>query len=48
MNINYILSKESAIMDKKAALFEAAKELFLQKGFKDINVSDITKKQGLA
>ncbi len=35
-------------MDKKSALFEAAKELFLQKGFKDINVSDITKKAGFS
>ena len=32
------------MIDKKAAIFEAGRELFLLKGFKDINVSDITKK----
>lgn len=36
------------MMDKKVAIFGAAKELFLLKGFKDINVSDITKKAGVS
>jgi len=31
------------MLDKKAVIFEAGRELFLLKGFKDINVSDITK-----
>ena len=31
-------------MDRKAAIFEAGRDLFLQKGFKDVNVSDITKR----
>lgn len=35
-------------MDKKVAILEAAKELFLLKGFKAINVSDITKKAGVS
>ncbi len=32
--------------DKKAALYECARELFASKGFKDTNVADITKKAG--
>ncbi len=32
------------MLDKKAAIFEAGRRLFLSKGFKDINVSDITKR----
>ncbi len=35
------------MQDKKAVIFEAGRELFQQKGFKDINVSDITKKAGV-
>lgn len=33
--------------DKKAAIFNSAKELFSIKGFKDTNVSDITKMAGI-
>ncbi|MEA4846124.1 MAG: TetR/AcrR family transcriptional regulator [Clostridiaceae bacterium] len=33
--------------DKRAALFECAKELFATKGFKDTNVADITKMAGM-
>ncbi len=33
--------------DKKAAIFNSAKELFSVKGFKDTNVSDITKMAGI-
>ena len=32
--------------DKKAALYDCARELFASKGFKDTNVADITKKVG--
>ncbi len=35
------------MLDKKAAIFEAGRELFLLKGFKVINVSDITKRAGV-
>ena len=35
------------MIDKKATIFEAGRELFLQKGFKDVNVSDITKAAGV-
>lgn len=35
------------MIDKKAAIFEAARELFLLKGFKDVNVSDITQNAGV-
>jgi AcrR family transcriptional regulator len=34
--------------DKKSALFHAARELFLSKGFKETNVSQITKNAGVA
>ena len=34
--------------DKKAELFRCGKELFSSKGFKDTNVSDITKLSGIA
>lgn len=34
--------------DKKVRIHDAAKELFSTKGFKDTNVSDITKKAGMA
>jgi Transcriptional regulator len=34
--------------DKKADIFNCAKELFSSKGFKDTNVSDITKMAGMA
>jgi AcrR family transcriptional regulator len=34
--------------DKKSALFHAARELFYSKGFKDTNVSEITKSAGVA
>lgn len=33
--------------DKKSAIFKAGRELFLQKGFKAVNVSDITKNAGV-
>jgi AcrR family transcriptional regulator len=33
---------------KKAAIFHYGKELFSSKGFKDTNISDITKKAGIA
>lgn len=32
------------MLDKNSAILEAGRDLFLQKGFKDVNVSDITKK----
>lgn len=35
------------MLDKKSAIFEAGRDLFLLKGFKDVNVSDITKKAGV-
>jgi AcrR family transcriptional regulator len=35
-------------MDKKAEIYRCAKELFSANGFKDTNVSDITKKAGIA
>ena len=34
--------------DKKEIIFNCAKELFITKGFKDTNVSDITKMAGIA
>ncbi len=34
--------------DKKRRLYASAKELFSRKGFKDTNVSDITKEAGMA
>lgn len=34
--------------DKKTAIFNCGKELFRSKGFKDTNVSDITKATGIA
>ncbi|KWX71489.1 TetR/AcrR family transcriptional regulator [Paenibacillus jilunlii] len=34
--------------DKKTLIYDCAKELFSDKGFKDTNVSDITKKAGMA
>jgi AcrR family transcriptional regulator len=34
--------------DKKAALYDCARELFASKGFKDTNVADITKKAGFS
>jgi AcrR family transcriptional regulator len=39
--------KISPLGDKKAAIFNCAKELFSAKGFKDTNVSDITKMAGI-
>ncbi len=35
-------------MDKKMEIYRCAKELFSSNGFKDTNVSDITKKAGIA
>lgn len=34
--------------DKKLLIYNCAKELFSDKGFKDTNISDITKKAGMA
>lgn len=34
--------------DKKALIYDCAKELFSEKGFKDTNISEITKKAGMA
>jgi AcrR family transcriptional regulator len=34
--------------DKKAEIFNCAREIFISKGFKDTNVSDITKMAGIA
>ena len=34
--------------DKKAIIYDCAKELFSTKGFKDTNISEITKKAGMA
>ena len=36
------------MQDKKAEIYKSAKELFSSKGFKDTNVSDITKQAGMA
>jgi len=36
------------IGDKRAALYESAKQLFGEKGFKDTSVADITKRAGVA
>ncbi|MCE3200119.1 TetR/AcrR family transcriptional regulator [Paenibacillus sonchi] len=36
------------VEDKKTLIYDCAKELFSDKGFKDTNVSDITKKAGMA
>lgn len=36
------------VEDKKLDIFNVGKELFSSKGFKDTNVSDITKKAGIA
>lgn len=50
MNINLIHSKLGGIKveDKKFDLYNCGKELFASKGFKDTNVSDITKMAGIA
>lgn len=37
-----------AIIDKKAEIFKCGKEIFSAKGFKNTNVTDITKKAGIA
>ncbi|WP_368488289.1 TetR/AcrR family transcriptional regulator [Clostridium sp. BJN0013] len=34
--------------DKKILIYDCAKKLFNEKGFKDTNVSEITKKAGMA
>lgn len=34
--------------DKKLLIYDCAKELFREKGFKDTNISEITKKAGMA
>ena len=34
--------------DKKIEIFNIGRELFCSKGFKDTNISDITKKAGIA
>ncbi|MGN6711116.1 TetR/AcrR family transcriptional regulator [Anaerocolumna jejuensis] len=34
--------------DKKTLIYDCAKELFSEKGFKDTNISEITKKAGMA
>lgn len=34
--------------DKKTRIYDCAKELFSKKGFKDTNISEITKKAGMA
>lgn len=34
--------------DKKSIIYNCAKELFSQKGFKDTNISEITQKAGIA
>lgn len=34
--------------DKKISIYDNAKELFRQKGFKDTNISEITRKSGVA
>jgi Transcriptional regulator len=39
--------KGSTMEDKKADIFNSGKELFSSKGFKDTNVSDITKMAGI-
>lgn len=37
----------SKLMDKKEKIFNAGRELFYSKGFKDTNVSDITRLAGV-
>lgn len=34
--------------DKKTTIFDAGRDMFLSKGFKDVNVSDITKQAGVS
>jgi AcrR family transcriptional regulator len=34
--------------DKRSALYESARQLFAEKGFKDTSVADITKRAGVA
>lgn len=34
--------------DKKTLIYDCAKELFREKGFKDTNISEVTKKAGMA
>jgi Transcriptional regulator len=45
---SFNISEVNGMIDKKAAIFEAGRELFLLKGFKDINVSDITNRAGVS
>jgi AcrR family transcriptional regulator len=47
-NIHSIRMGATELLDKKAEIFKAGRELFLLKGFKDINVSDITKQAGVS
>jgi AcrR family transcriptional regulator len=46
-NYSFIGWRISYLIDKKAEIFDCGKELFSSKGFKDTNVSDITKMAGL-
>jgi AcrR family transcriptional regulator len=55
MNIKFVHSQwfiylfgGNKVEDIKVEIFQCAKELFSLKGFKDTNVSDITKKAGIA
>lgn len=36
------------MIDKKTAIYDAGRDMFLIKGFKDVNVSDITKRAGVS
>lgn len=40
--------ERSSVEDKKKLIYDAAKDLFSSKGFKDTNISDIAKKTGMA
>lgn len=42
------IREANAVSDKKAEIFRCGKEIFSAKGFKSTNVTDITKKAGIA
>ncbi|MEO3947364.1 TetR/AcrR family transcriptional regulator [Gorillibacterium sp. CAU 1737] len=42
------MKEKKDIHEKKAAIFQSGKECFSSKGFKDTNISDITKRAGIA
>lgn len=46
-NIHSGAAEEDYLIDKKADIFNAARELFYSKGFKDTNISEIAKLAGI-